>query len=343
MTARQRLAAFDTGTFKLQAWNPTTDNTVRTLAAAGASVYAGGYFATANGSDRNNAAAFDTVSGALRSWAPAFDEEVQSFYIRGRLLYACGNFRSVNGIARDQVCALDTANMYLSPFSVQFDQAYSNYLMYSLAFTNSHVISAGDFRFANGTVRNGLAAFTFNPLTLPVHLTTFRAAKESSAIRLYWSTASETNSREFVVLRSYDRSAWVALGSVPASGNSTSTVSYTFADHADHDGRAVVYYQLKQVDRDARAALSQVVAVPLFERSYTVHPNPFTGKVEIGMQESLPEGSDLVVYDLCGRVQHVQYVASGTKTISVDLTALAPNALYIARIGSLTIKLLKQD
>ena len=82
---------------------------VNALAVGGDTVFAGGDFATVNGSSpRQRLAAFDNQNGTARAWAPSADGSVRALAIHGPTVFAGGDFASVNGGApRSGFAALD--------------------------------------------------------------------------------------------------------------------------------------------------------------------------------------------------------------------------------------------
>jgi hypothetical protein len=125
-TTRHNLAAFDTATSTgtVTAWNPDLfDNPppgqlggrtwVHALAISGSTLYAGGNFATANGSTpRSNLASFDlSAGGALTSWNPNVGQyDAFALAASGSTVWVGGRFSAVNGgTPRNHLAAFDTA------------------------------------------------------------------------------------------------------------------------------------------------------------------------------------------------------------------------------------------
>ena len=95
---RNNLAAVDTTTGLGLPWDPNADGQVNALAIAGDTVFAGGDFATVNGSSaRQRLAAFDNGNGTARAWAPSPDASVRALAVHGPTVFAGGDFASVNG------------------------------------------------------------------------------------------------------------------------------------------------------------------------------------------------------------------------------------------------------
>jgi Secretion system C-terminal sorting domain len=111
---------------------------------------------------------------------------------------------------------------------------------------------------------------------LPIELVNFSPRCEQQAVICEWTTASETNNDYFTVEKSTDASQWQAVGTVKATGNSTSYKSYTFVDKNPANGSdGVGYYRLKQTDYDGQATYSGITSVncELSEEILTF-PNP---------------------------------------------------------------------
>jgi hypothetical protein len=85
---------------------------------------------------------------------------------------------------------------------------------------------------------------------LPVRYTFTKAEAFGESVQVAWQTASEHNSREFVVQRSKDLREWSDLGRVAAAGQSARLQTYAFLDENPLLG--VSYYRLRQLDHDGR-------------------------------------------------------------------------------------------
>jgi hypothetical protein len=106
---RKNLAAVDATTGLGLPWDPSADGQVNALAVDGSTVFAGGDFATVNGSSaRQRLAAFDDQNGTARAWAPSADGSVRALAVRGPTVFAGGDFTSVNGgVPRSSFAAFD--------------------------------------------------------------------------------------------------------------------------------------------------------------------------------------------------------------------------------------------
>ena len=148
---------------------------------------------------------------------------------------------------------------------------------------------------------------------VPVELISFTIEVLENAIKLNWSTATETNNSGFEILRSTqnDNNEWNKIGFVPGHGTTTETQHYSFTDKDVKPGK--YQYKLKQIDYDGTFEYSQVVEVEIpFVNKFSLsqnYPNPFNPSTKI--KYSIPQvtlrqaQSDikvtLKVYDILGR------------------------------------------
>jgi hypothetical protein len=141
-------------------------------------------------------------------------------------------------------------------------------------------LSYGDLTVTGDVVNAGTTAATaFSQWTvfsdaanvLPVELLPFGATRAGSAARLTWATASEKNSAYFEVeasLSGYDFRPVAAIGRVAAQGTSAVRHEYAALDpDLGRYGAALVYYRLRQTDRDGALSLSDVRALRVGEAS----------------------------------------------------------------------------
>ena len=106
-----------------------------------------------------------------------------------------------------------------------------------------------------GTTSN-LVSHALTGIPLPILLTDFTAGRQDKAALLQWQTAQEENTREFLVQRSPDGTAFSTIGTVAAAGNSSITLDYSFVDGSPLAGNN--YYRLEEVDQDGYTTYTSV-------------------------------------------------------------------------------------
>jgi len=142
-----------------------------------------------------------------------------------------------------------------------------------------------------------------NPL--PVELADFQAAQQGSDGQLRWQTASERNSAFFEVQASTNGRTWQALARLDAAGASTSPRTYRYLDRTlARYGAPLVYYRLRQVDRDTTAHYSPVVSLrpAALTWSLTAYPNPFVTELTAELLSSETGPITALLVDGLGRV-----------------------------------------
>lgn len=183
------------------------------------------------------------------------------------------------------------------------------------------------------------AVLSGNPL--PVELVRFTAQAQGPAVRLAWATASEHNNAGFTPERSTDGRTFVALGRVAGAGSSSAPHSYDFLDKKLPAGIAVLYYRLRQTDRDSTVTFSPVRLVALANAAVAaqllVYPNPAHGEALLRVLGPGPAGA-VEVYDAQGRLVHRAPAPTGGAEMALPFAGLAPG-IYAVRCGSLSQRL----
>jgi len=108
---RAHLAAFDSATGALLAWDPGADQSVYALAASpdGATVYVGGSFTVVGGQRRVRVAAVDAATGAVTAFRADTSGQVRALAAATGRVYLGGSFTSVGGQPRTRLAAVTTA------------------------------------------------------------------------------------------------------------------------------------------------------------------------------------------------------------------------------------------
>lgn len=168
---------------------------------------------------------------------------------------------------------------------------------------------------------------------LPVCLTSFMAHTDNNKIILEWITASEINSMGFEILKSEDKygkyfllSSYKFNATLSAKGNSSTGITYQFADQAVMPGR-IYWYKLLAVDLDGSTEIYGPISAsidfandPLHRLSeeepkrfelYQNFPNPFNPttliRFDIPFLKSHDDYIELNIYNLLGQLVRKLY------------------------------------
>ena len=134
---------------------------------------------------------------------------------------------------------------------------------------------------------------------LPIELVDFRGQAEGDVNHLAWITATEHLSDRFELLRSTDAASFALIASIPAAGESQSTLNYAHTDRYPPPGTA--YYQLRMVDVDGHEERSEVVAVSRGSALAGLFPNPAEDEVQVMIGPG-QVGGTLYLIDTEGRI-----------------------------------------
>ncbi|WP_230688401.1 IPT/TIG domain-containing protein [Hymenobacter jeongseonensis] len=179
---------------------------------------------------------------------------------------------------------------------------------------------------------------------LPVELLSFTAEQRGTTVALAWATASEKNSDRFEVERSRDGHAFERIGQVAAVGSSSSIQSYGFEDSQapkTASSQGLIYYRLRQVDRDGTFSYSPVRTVKVgaglvgSQPTLALYPNPTTGAATL---TGARPGAVVAMYDALGR-QVLAAKADASGTAALTMPDGLPAGVYVVRVGTKTLRL----
>lgn len=172
---------------------------------------------------------------------------------------------------------------------------------------------------------------TQNPCTImPVGLVNLSYTIENQIVNLLWNTASESNTKEFVVERSNNGYDFTPLGKVAAAGTSNSTKNYLFIDKKPN---YINHYRLRQLDKDGKSSYSKMLYVKVSSANpLQVASNVVKSNLNVEIKAETRDVQQLVIYDFSGKEIRSVKAKSGSQVINVD--ALAAGRYLIRLIAS---------
>jgi hypothetical protein len=147
--ARHHLAAINSTTGQLLAWNPGTDGVVRAMAASpnGAIIYVGGDFGHVRGLVRQRVAAVNASTGAVTSFTASAGVSVYGLAASASKVYIAGSFSNVKGHSRLRLAAVSTRGVLDPDWTPSANAAVR---AIRLAPNGSAVYVGGNFTAING-------------------------------------------------------------------------------------------------------------------------------------------------------------------------------------------------
>jgi hypothetical protein len=215
-----------------------------------------------------------------------------------------------------------------------FDQGVSNgdNSGLSTAFDNSSQLNHGSM--VNFDLSGAASNFTTHVLTvenLPVTISKFTAAPSGNEALLQWQTATEQNSRNFIVQRSSDGSNFTDIATLDAAGNSQALLDYAYTDPQPLKNNN--FYRLKQVDLDGKFIYSAVRLVNFPTAAKLLWFATGKGSAQILLQQG--NNQPYAVYDAGGRILRLGQLSNGRTQISQ-----LPPGIYFVRVSASTIEII---
>lgn len=177
---------------------------------------------------------------------------------------------------------------------------------------------------------------------LPVNLVSFSAVAKGKDALLNWQVAQESNMKQYVIEKAGINQQFVPVGTVAAT-NTAVKHSYTFTDVNALNSGELLYYRLKQVDKDGKTGYSRVITLsPSAGETGIKVVNPFKNAVQLQVNSPYAQKLQGGIYDMLGRkVANApdQVLSAGQNTVTIPAASL-PKGMYILNVtvGKTTYK-----
>ena len=148
---------------------------------------------------------------------------------------------------------------------------------------------------------------------VPVKFLGFNVSKKNSDAVLTWQIENETSMTDhYEVERSVNGVDFVKMTSIIPKNNGNSSNSYDFTDVNLFSTRSggVIYYRIKQIDKDGKFIITPIRNLRLDSKSMavSVYPNPIRDNVTISLDLVKDEKVTLTINDAAGKqVQNISY------------------------------------
>jgi len=185
--------------------------------------------------------------------------------------------------------------------------------------------------FADQTTGSGFAPMQ----VMPVTFVNFYVTKDKDQVKIYWSTATESNNDHFELERSFEGSAYYHIANIAATNNPSGS-SYSYNDDISSIRTAeTIFYRLKIVDKDQSYDYSNVVSIRMpLQTNLVVKGNPFNDRIRIQLIATQKDNLQMKLYDESGRT-----VAEKTITVLPGSNQIDWNNLQLLASGNYVIEL----
>ncbi len=256
------------------------------------------------------------------------------------------NITGLNSVAHNTTITHPSSNPYISrvylfvntlpPYSgsvsIYYQTAELNSLNPSLLQVNAYgtgpwtnYVSTTGTNFATAS---GLSAVSLTEITLasstaplPLKWLSINAANVNGTNEVSWTTAEETNCKNYQVYKSLDDISWKEAGYPVAAFNTEGPNKYNWKDSATTAG--ISYYRIRESDLDNNYSYSVIVEVKssgIF--SIAIYPNPAGGALSVTINNSSLYFKQLRIYDASGRLVSLETAPNASQYL-INTSALA--------------------
>ncbi len=253
--------------------------------------------------------------------------------VQGRNAETLGNTTTGNGSSTIAAPTCASGTTLLNPAALYGVPGYTyswntGATSSTLNVTNGPATYTATVTDACGTVRTATFIITC-PLALDMG--DFEAAHSGEDVQLSWSTNYEKENRHFAIMRAGSDLNFEEIGQVLSYGNSETPQFYTFTDRDPLEG--ISYYQLKNVDINGQAALSDIRSIETkrSEKTISVSPNPNNGQFSLELNIPKTGNYTLQIVSLDGKVlyQNNHLLESGHHVLPMNKVTLLKGTYLI--------------
>jgi|GEM_PF-1414548 len=191
---------------------------------------------------------------------------------------------------------------------------------------------------SGSTSGTGTSVASIPSVVLPVKFLSFNAVKNNNNAILTWAVESEdANTASYEILKSINGVDFTSIKTLSPAGNGRSSNSYSFTveNLSSIRSTGVIYFRIKQTDKDGRAVYTDIKNVRLNGNglSVAVYPNPVKNAANITFDMDETADVTIAVIDALGKQLSVKALKGikGANIASVDMSKMAA--------GNYTIKL----
>ena len=179
---------------------------------------------------------------------------------------------------------------------------------------------------------------------LPLSWGLFNTQCINNATKISWQTFQESNTRSFTVQHTYDGNNWNDITTLPAAGNSSATLYYTYT-HVQLNG-SLNYYRIIEQDIDGRKTYSPVLKNNCSNDNEIlfVYPNPAQLNLWVSLQTEKSSTVTLQMFDSKGALvkQQSENIQAGNNLLGMQLNNLAPGIYsLVVRYADGKVKVVK--
>lgn len=168
--------------------------------------------------------------------------------------------------------------------------------------------------------------------SLPVNFVSFTVTKNNSSIMLSWSVSEQVNNDHYEIEKSLNGTDWKQIAIVLQSADNLAIENYSFTDK--EAGFSIVYYRIKQVDKDGQSQYSAVKFIKLvtaFANSATVFAAG-KNRVTIRFDKDLNKDINVRLVNISGNVYKEQAFKKAGTQLNINVNTM-PAGLCVVQMN----------
>lgn len=172
---------------------------------------------------------------------------------------------------------------------------------------------------------------------LPLNIFNFTVNYQSPIVNIKWDVVNELQTSFYEVEVSYNGSDFKAHGTVNAQN--TNKATYNFVHHILNNSPLVIYYRIKQVDKNGMIFYTSIATLKLQGKAdVRIHNNPFTTSLGITYNALKDEILSIQMCSANGKIvsQQNKQVQKGVNYFNLSNLGNLSNGSYFLKIQSLT-------
>ncbi len=186
---------------------------------------------------------------------------------------------------------------------------------------------------------------------LPVHFTDFYAVENKGKVKLQWSVSNDINNDRYELEKSNDGVHFNYLHTQYPNSNINTANTYSFTDDITLLATDVIYYRVKQFDKDGSFYYSKTVSVrkEMKSTSLSLYPNPVQKNLFVNVTSFKKDIAVIKVFNSTGLLLNQQktILQAGNNSLSINEVERLAKGNYILTITTdsgkfLTKKFIKQ-
>jgi hypothetical protein len=189
---------------------------------------------------------------------------------------------------------------------------------------------------ANGGSYSSYNYATISGVALPVKFSNFGVAKRENDGVLNWMVQNQTsNTASYSVERSFDAKEFTKIATINAN-LSTTSYNYTDAGVVATRNSGMIFYRIKQLDKDGFATYSEIKAIRAGKNlGLMVYPNPAKDVTTVTIDASEAGIMQVSLVDASGREVMTKKlsVERGSNQKSISLSGIAAGS-YVVKVAA---------